>query len=227
MPINDSGLLELKAEVKELKEDGTFSGVASVYGVEDLGGDVIDKGAFSKTVAENPDVLILWQHQAAEVIGSGSVKEWQNKILINGQLDLEDPTGQKAYQKLKKKLIKGLSIGFQTIKATWEEIEENGRTRFVRHIQELKLWEISVVTFPMLPAAQVTRVKHVEDDSRLARVEERLEALSAKLLTTPNGAGEGEGAAEQRHEPEDAPLVLELRSSVGVFDQFNTQEASS
>lgn len=221
MPINDSGLLELKAEVKELKEDGTFSGIASVYGVEDLGGDVIDKGAFSKTVAENPDVLILWQHQAAEVIGSGSVKEWQNKILINGQLDLEDPTGQKAYQKLKKKLIKGLSIGFQTIKATWEEIEENGRTRFVRHIQELKLWEISVVTFPMLPAAQVTRVKHVEDDSRLTRVEERLEALSAKLLATPQGAGEGEGAAKQSHEPEDAPLVLELRSNVGVFDQFN------
>lgn len=211
----DNGLLEIKAEVKELQEDGTFNGVASVYGVEDLGGDVIDKGAFSKTLSENHEVLVLWQHKSDEVIGSGSVKEWQNKILIQGKLDLEDPTGAKAYQKLKKKLIKGLSIGFQTIKATWEEIEENGRTRFVRHIQELKLWEVSVVTFPMLPSAQVTRVKHSDDlEERIARVvKEQLSSLSATQSATSKEAGAGEGADNTSVEPK------EIHSAVTNFIQ--------
>lgn len=142
-------------ELKEVNDDGSFVGIASVYGVEDLGGDVIEKGAFKKTISENPTVPILWQHKSDEVIGSGTVKEWQGKVLLEGQLDLEDPTAMKAYKKMKSKLIKGLSIGFNTIKHSWEDVEG----RVVRHITELKLWEVSIVTFPMLPAAQVTRVK--------------------------------------------------------------------
>ncbi len=167
-------------EVKEIAEDGTFSGIASVYDVEDLGGDIIEKGAFKKTLSENPTVPILWQHQSAEVIGSGEVKESGNKVLLTGRLDLEDPTAQKAHSKLKSKLIKGLSIGFQTIKAKWEELEEDGHTKYIRRIQELKLWEVSVVTFPMLPQAQVTRVKSVEDlENRLCELQDELQALKA------------------------------------------------
>lgn len=167
-------------ELKEVNEDGTFVGVASVYGVEDLGGDVVDKGAFKKTISENPVVPILWQHKPDEVIGEGSVKEWQGKVLIEGKLDLEDTTAQKVHGKLKRKLIKGLSIGFSTIKSTWEEIEG----RMVRHISELKLWEVSVVTFPMLPAAQVTRVKSAEDqDAQIAQLKQQVQALEAKIAT--------------------------------------------
>ena len=109
----------LLVEVKEVGADGTFQGVASVYGVEDLGGDVIEKGAFKKTLAENPVVPVLWQHDSHEVIGQGELKEWQGKIIISGQLDLDDPTAAKAHRKLKSKLIKGLSIGFQAIKSTF------------------------------------------------------------------------------------------------------------
>jgi uncharacterized protein len=148
-------LKTLTFELKEVAEDGTFTGIASVYGVEDLGRDVIDKGAFVKTIGENPTVPILWQHKPDEVIGEGEVSEWQGKILIKGRLDLEDSTAVKAYGKMKRRLVRGLSIGFSTIKSTFQEIEG----RMVRHIQELKLWEVSIVTFPMLPDAQVVRVK--------------------------------------------------------------------
>lgn len=181
--------ISLPFEVKEVSEDGTFSGVASVYGVEDLGGDIIEKGAFKKTLAENPTIPVLWQHDQTEVIGQGEVKEWQNKILLNGKLDNEDPVAQKAYRKLKNGLIKGLSIGFQAIKSTWEEIEEAGRRRYIRHIHELKLWEVSVVTFPMQPAAQVTRVKSADEEQLSARVESlesELRALQAKQAVTPS-----------------------------------------
>lgn len=202
-------------ELKEIKEDGTFVGVASVYGVEDLGGDVIEKGAFKKTIAENPTVPILWQHRADEVIGRGTVKEWQGKVMLEAALDLEDATALKAYRKLKSGLIKGLSIGFSTIKHAWEEVE--GRT--IRHISELKLWEVSVVTFPMLPAAQVTRVKSAEE-SRIEALEKQVQALTEATLAkgTPDDAkaGDGDGAAAQS-EADKAKLATIAQSALDLF----------
>lgn len=208
---------ELLCEVKSLAEDGTFHGIASVYGVEDLGGDIIDKGAFKKTLTENPVVPILWQHKSEEVIGEGTVKEHQGKILIDGKLDLDDETGMKAYKKLKRKLVKGLSIGFQTIRSNWEEVEG----RMIRHIGELKLWEVSVVTFPMLPAAQVTRVKSADED-RISALESQISSLHARVealsTTSTQGAGksgdgtEGEGA-QQSGESHSA-LALNIPASL-------------
>jgi HK97 family phage prohead protease len=153
-------------------------------------------------------VPILWQHKSDEVIGEGVIKEHQGKILIDGKLDLEDETGLKAYRKLKRRLVKGLSIGFQTVKSTYEEVEG----RMVRHIGELKLWEVSVVTFPMLPDAQVTRVK---SDDRVSALESQVQALHARLTamsTTPDeGAGKsGDGAASQTTEPGEAHSTVTL-----------------
>jgi len=175
--------VSLFVEVKEVTPDGTFHGIASVYGVEDLGGDMIEPGAFTKTLSENPTVPILWQHDAHEVIGSGTLKEWQGKIIIDAQLDMDDPTAQKAHRKLKARLIKGLSIGFQTIKATFQDIVADGASKMIRRVQELKLWEVSIVTFPMLPQAQVTRVKSADADARLKALEDKVSALSAANAT--------------------------------------------
>lgn len=199
-------------EVKEVRDDGTFSGVASVYGVEDLGNDIIEKGAFKKTIAENPEVPILWQHDSSEVIGSGQVSESGSKIMLSGRLDLDDPTAAKAYRKLKSKLIKGLSIGFQAIKSVWEEIEEEGQKRYVRRIQELKLWEVSVVTFPMLPLAQVTRVKSADEyEQRIARLEDEIKALQATKATP---ATEPAPAAEPPQQPTEPVIDHSLVSSI-------------
>lgn len=195
-------------EVKEVQEDGSFVGIASVYDVEDLGGDIIEKGAFKKTISEHPVVPILWQHDSSEVIGSGEVKEQGNKIMLTARLDLEDDVAKKAYRKLKQKLIKGLSIGFQTIKAKFEELEEEGRTKYIRRIQELKLWEVSVVTFPMLPAAQVMNVKHTEDlEGRIRELEAKIQALQAP----PQAEGTPEPEPPKVEEP---PVVVPTEPKV-------------
>lgn len=232
-------------EIKEVNDDGTFTGIASQYGVEDLGGDIIDKGAFSKTIAENPGIPILWQHDSREVIGEGTVKEWQGKLLLTGQLDLEDPTAQKAYSKLKRKLIRGLSIGYTAVKSTWEEIKEGDVHKWIRHITELKLWEVSIVTFPMLPSAQVTRVKTARDSGEYLEVsrawlqaemqsptidparkadlryvlEQGLALLSDKATPADHGAGEAKGAAAEGNEPaqDHSGLVRELNKLKEVF----------
>ena len=180
-------------ELKEVGEAGTFRGIASVYDVEDLGGDVINKGAFTKTLAENEHFPILWQHDAKQVIGIGSLKEWGQNVSINGRLDMLDPMGQYAHRKMKgdkennlPPMIKGLSIGYSVPDGT---SNRDGKTG-IRHITEVKLWEVSVVTFPMNPLAQITGVKDHDDLlTRLSRAEEEITALKAKLLEPPNVKG--------------------------------------
>jgi HK97 family phage prohead protease len=164
-------------EVKELTESGAFDGIASVYGVEDLGNDVIERGAFTKTIGENPEVPVLWQHDRTEVIGSGRIVEDGSIVRITGQLDMTDPTAQKAYSKLKLRLVKGLSIGFEAVKSTFEEL----KGKYIRHINEIKLWEVSIVTFPMLLDAQVTSIKSADADELLERAE--LELKSGRRLS--------------------------------------------
>lgn len=147
--IGRSQLFEAKAADND---QGEFSGIASVYGVEDLGGDVVVKGAFTKTISENPVIPILNHHKPDQVIGMGEVKEWQGKLMLKGKLDMEDPAAREIFRKMKtdllgngKKMIDGLSIGYKTIKSSFQEVED----RLVRHLQEVKLFEVSIVTFPM------------------------------------------------------------------------------
>lgn len=213
-------------EVKSIDDEGTFEGIASVYEVEDLGGDIIEKGAFRKTISENSEVRVLWQHEPGLVIGSGVVSEWQNKIRIKGKLDLEDPQAVYAHGKMKRGLITGLSIGFQTLKHIWEE----SGGKMIRRIQELKLYEVSVVTFPMLPAAQVTRVKS-EDDAILQRIDAlqaQVSALqaAAKAEATLKEAGEGEGAASQTSEPNEVHSVV-IESATSLKEALNSWKKKS
>lgn len=147
---------DLQFELKESDDQGKFSGIASIYGAVDLGGDVVERGAFAKSLSERPVVPILWQHRPDEVIGEGKVRSTREGLMVDASLDIDvDPIAHKAFQKMKRGRIRGLSIGYESIK---DEMK-NG----IRHLLEIKLWEISVVTFPMLPAAQVTNVKSAEE----------------------------------------------------------------
>ena len=92
--------------------------------------------------------------------------------MVKGSLLLEDPTARKAYQFLKAGILKGLSIGFETIKSAF-----NGD---VRELSEIRLWEGSIVTFPMNEAAAVTSVKALSDAERskhLKSIDEHRKAI--------------------------------------------------
>lgn len=171
-------------ELKEADQStGRIRGVASKYGAEDSYGDVIEKGAFTKTIKERT-FPVLWQHSAAEVIGGGRMSEKGDELILDAELDMDDPTAVKAFGKVKKGLIRGLSIGFTTIKATFEKIKEGGSEKWIRHIHELKLWEVSVVTFPALSEAQITSTKNDHDQALAAR-EDTPEEPSAAVEPPP------------------------------------------
>jgi HK97 family phage prohead protease len=149
-----------KFQVKEIGDKGSFVGMGAVYGNRDLGDDIIVPGAFTKTIAERGnEVPLLWQHDSREPIGMARLKDSEKGLIVEGELVLDSPVAQKAYALLKAGVLKGLSIGYDTI----TEKMDGG----VRYLKELKLWEMSLVTFPMNERALVATVKSAEEYSAL------------------------------------------------------------
>lgn len=139
--------LQLKAEGAE----GEFEGLASVYGNKDMGGDIVAPGAFTKSIADKPEIPVLWQHDQREPIGVGTLTDTAEGLAIKGKLVMQSDVAQKAFALMKAGALKGLSIGYQIVTAA----RENG----ARLLKEIKLYEVSLVTFPMNPDATVTAVK--------------------------------------------------------------------
>jgi uncharacterized protein len=145
-----------KLEIKSVNEQGVFTGMASVFGNVDLGGDVVEPGAFTRTLAhKGGEVPILFAHDTRQPIGLGKVTETAKGLEVTGELVMETSKAQETYALMKKGVMKGLSIGFDTVR----DVVSNG----VRHLQELKLYEVSVVCFPMNEMAMVTSVKSEHD----------------------------------------------------------------
>jgi hypothetical protein len=149
--------LEHKFNRVELEAgDGTISGYASVFGAVDLGRDAVERGAFAKSLAARGagGIRMLFQHNPDEVIGRWTaIREDARGLYVEGRISTEVAKGREVLALLRNGGLDGLSIGFRTVKAKKEA--RSG----VRRILEADLWEISVVTFPMLPQARVTAVK--------------------------------------------------------------------
>jgi HK97 family phage prohead protease len=166
---------DFKFQFKDVAEDGTFSGLAAVYNNVDLGGDVIEPGAFAKTIADNNgEVPILWQHNADEPIGMGKVTDGPDGLKIEGTLFVaESDVAKKAYGLMKRGVLKGLSIGYDAVQKTIKD--------GIRHLNELKLWEVSTVTFPMNTRALVSAVKSDADllEQAAKALQERAQEIKA------------------------------------------------
>lgn len=173
-----------KIDAKSISDDGeyaTFKGYASTFGNEDSYGDVIERGAFTKTASEaNGSLPMLWQHDTDEVIGTyPAMAENQQGLEVEGQIVLATQRGREAYALLKAGAIKSMSIGF-TIpdgKADYDQEQQ------VRRIREVRLWEISLVTFPANAKAAITQVKRREavGDDMVERLRKEIDELRAQV----------------------------------------------
>lgn len=158
-------ILEVKSELKayddedeENKEYGEFEGYGSVFGNKDLGNDVIEKGAFSKSLRKRKakGVKLLYQHKSDMPIGVfDEIKEDEHGLVVKGRLALKTQAGAEAYELLKMGALDGLSIGFRV---NPQEVSYDKRAN-KRIIKEVDLMEVSLVTFPMNPQATVRSVK--------------------------------------------------------------------
>lgn len=144
-------------ELRGLNRDGSFSGYASVFGEVDLGRDRVERGAFARSLASRgpAGVRMLFQHDPSEPIGTWkTIREDERGLYVEGILADGVARAREVHQLLKNAALDGLSIGFRTVRARTDA--KSG----VRRILEADLWEISVVTFPMLPSARVQNVKN-------------------------------------------------------------------
>jgi Escherichia/Staphylococcus phage prohead protease len=143
---------QFRFECKSISPDGTFVGLGAVYNNVDLGNDMILPGAFTKTLNEKGrEVPLLMGHDSKMPIGRAELSDSPQGLLVHGTLILEADGSRSAYALLKAGVIKGLSIGYDTLKSKMVD--------GVRHLSELKLWEISLTAFPMNELATVTSVK--------------------------------------------------------------------
>ncbi len=142
----------MRLEVKEISAEGSFEGMLSPYGNLDQGGDIVEPGAYAKTLKDQgPTRPMLWQHRSDTPIGELTLEDRPEGLWAKGQLLMELPEAKKAYLLMRARIVKGLSIGFESVK---DSIESG-----VRHLKEIKLYEGSVVTFPMNEAALIASVK--------------------------------------------------------------------
>lgn len=142
-----------RLKLSDLDDQGIFTGYAAIFDVEDLQGDIIERGAFKRTLDHSGgSVPILWQHRSEEPIGVGlEAKEDSNGLYVKGHINLDVQRGKEAHSLLKQGAIKGLSIGYDPIKKDYKD--------GVRHLKEIKIYEYSPVTFPAQPLANVLDVK--------------------------------------------------------------------
>lgn len=140
----------------------TIEGYANTFGNIDQGGDVVHPGAFSKTLAERGGAIkFLWQHNPAEPIGKPvEIREDPKGLFVKAVIS-DTMRGRDALALLKDGAISGLSIGYDAIKGGTDYSKtDTGET--VRNLREVKLWEFSLVTFPMNEAAGVTALKAID-----------------------------------------------------------------
>ena len=143
-----------------LSEGQVIEGYASLFGLTDQGGDAVLPGAFraslEKLAAKGDKVRMLWQHDPTRPIGVwDEIREDEKGLWVKGRLLPEVAQAREAAALIQAGAIDGLSIGYRTIRAS-----EGSKGQ--RMLAEVELWEVSLVTFPMLPEAKVGR-KEAED----------------------------------------------------------------
>lgn len=148
----------------EVSGEAEIAGYASLFDRPDQGGDVVAKGAYAGALkalaARGQTVKFLWQHDPAQPIGVWEeLREDARGLWVRGRLLQGTQKGREAAALVAAGALDGLSIGYRTKRA--ERRAEGGRL-----LTELELWEVSLVTFPMLSGARVA-AKRAADDGPL------------------------------------------------------------
>lgn len=215
---------DFSLEIKDVSESGVIEGYASVFGgAPDSYGDIVLPGAFAETLVkhrrEGTMPLMLWGHQASELpIGDWvDMAEDGKGLWAKGQLDLEDAVGVRVHRALKRKSVRGLSIGYET-----KERETDPKKPGINFLKALDLWEVSPVNFPAQRRAQITSVKSFLDGGNMPTVREfegllrdagfsKAKAAAIAAAATPHLQGDPEGEVDPMAQfwalLRDAPII--------------------
>lgn len=201
-------------EIKDADSNGMIRGYASTFGNIDQGMDLVDKGAFKKSIKESKGLFpILADHDPAKQIGWNLRAEEDDKgLYVEGKLDLNVQAAREKYSLAKTAMENGakmgLSIGYMTIKA-----EPDRDKPMVRRLKELKLFEYSIVTFPMNALAMITAMKsNFKSMQSIDSLKNLIEELKQNGITHSDllMALHDNEAAEKKDDPSVAQSLTQL-----------------
>ena len=155
---------------------GVVKGYGSVFGNVDSDGDVINKGAYKKTIHENwlKEIKYLYQHDMDKPLGKMVHLEEDDKGLIFEAHIPKTQLGKDVVELMKAGVITENSVGILPIsKKKWDH---DG----YRHINEVKLFEISAVTLAANDQAMIMDVKGNVDPEKIANRYDKLAQLIRK-----------------------------------------------
>lgn len=208
--------IEYKTFPCEVKVDdeqpGLIEGYGSVFSNVDLGGEVVEPGAFTRTLKKTKGkVKMFSEHMFA--IGMFDAVEDSKGLKVSGHALIDDvQVARETHALAKAGVFDGMSIGFRTIKAA--EGEGN-----IRRLLELELFEVSLLPFPMNPKAKPTRVKTLEQVERISsmktvrELEEFLRDAGFSIRQAKAVASAGFKGLDLRDEDAEVKDVLELIAS--------------
>ena len=193
-----------------IEPDGTVEGYASLFGEIDQARDMVMPGAFRQTLALRGvrRVPMLFQHDPAEPVGVWlELREDHRGLYARGRLIPDVVRARELIALVRAGAVDGLSIGFRTVKGRVDP-----RTR-IRRLHAVDLWEISIVTFPLLAGARVRAVKQASSPPPLSPARARAERALGKLA----GAADVPAAASLARRPRTRAPLREYRQHDGAF----------
>ncbi len=181
---------------------GVFAGYASLFGVPDSTGDVVVPGAFAASLARRGPggVRMLFQHDAGQPIGTWlDLREDGRGLFVRGRLSADVQQAEELARLLQDGAIDGLSIGFRAVLATRDRVTRR------RRLTRIDLWEISLVTFPMLEGARVTALGWAPT------------APLRKARSRDGPRGPGSGAPDNGSAPTSGSIAAAIRAGARQF----------
>jgi HK97 family phage prohead protease len=208
-------------EIKSADEaTGVIEGYASVFKNVDLGKDRVISGAFSKTIKENGGhVPVLSNHLFDKQIGWGLEAEEDKKGLrVKGKLMINEIPEARSHFALIKAAKEigakhGMSIGYSAMK--WDFDKNTG----VRDLKEIKLYEWSLVTFPMNPKAHATAAKQWLEGSLLENAMAFIDSMKDKGHNEEKILTALHRAAKLEEDPDSG----DIQSLLNVINQLKTK----
>jgi len=148
--------LDLPLEIKQVNDDGSFTGDLSVYDFIDYGGDVTQKGCFTKTLQESGGKIpMLAFHDMSRPIGVMELTDGESSLEAKGYLNMDLPDAKQVLSTMRFNMRHGIKTGLSMGYITVKDAIKSG----IRFLQEVKLLEGSVVTLAQNVMCAVTEVK--------------------------------------------------------------------
>jgi len=183
-----------ECEFRGVDEDGMmhFEGYASLTNVPySVGGftETIERGAFRRTLKENPDVVFRVEHEGlplarterpdSQIPGTLMLEETERGLKVDAKFDTEDPDAQRLKLKMERGLVDEMSFAFRCTDDAWNEDWTDRKVRSVT----LHGGDVSAVTFGASPSTgKTTSIRSADGEVEL-RVGKPISTARETLLT--------------------------------------------